>query len=256
MAGLYALVAGLAAAAQRPLVYPAPRQVEQPHLDGATLERIPGQEGRTVYALYAPAPDGAPTIVHFHGNGEQLADVAPLAGALHRRGLGVMAVEYPGYGLAHDSMPSEQRIYADAETALTRLAELGVPAASVVLEGQSLGTGVAVEMARRGHGAKLVLISPYTSIVDMARTVAPFLPVDWLMRERFETADKAPSLSLPALVIHGAADEVIPVDMGRRVASLLPHAELVIVPGGHHNDLFATHGADLVRRIADFALSD
>lgn len=253
LGGLYGAVAGVATAAQKRLVYPVPPGAGEPRAAGAKLLRIPGDEGRTVYALYAPAPAGAPTIVHFHGNGEQLADQAPLVHALSKAGLGACAVEYPGYGLARGVAPGEQRIYADAETALRYLESHGVPSRSMVLEGQSLGTGVAVEMARRGYGSRLVLISPYTSMVDMARRIAPFLPVGHLVTERFDTADKAPHIALPALVIHGEDDELIPVSMGRRVAALLPHAELHIVAGGHHNDLFALDGRELVQRIAAFS---
>ncbi len=253
LGGLYGALAGLATAAQKRLIYPAPNEVIEPRAQGAELLRIEGSEGRTVYALYARAPAGAPTVVHFHGNGEQLADQGPLVRALSAAGLGACAVEYPGYGLAGSAAPGEQNIYADAETALRHLESLGVPASSMVLEGQSLGTGVAVEMARRGYGSRLVLISPYTSMVDMARHIAPFLPVGFLLTERFETAPKAPGIALPALVIHGEDDELIPLSMGRRVAKLLPHAKLVVVAGGHHNDLFAVDGRELIRRIVDFA---
>jgi pimeloyl-ACP methyl ester carboxylesterase len=253
LGALYGAVAGLATAAQKRLIYPAPGEVIEPHAPGAELWRLPGHDGRTVFALYAKAPPGAPTVVHFHGNGEQLSDQAPLVRALAGAGLGACAVEYPGYGLSRANAVSEQAIYADAQTALRHLASLGVPDSSIVLEGQSLGTGVAVEMARRGYGSRLVLISPYTSIVDMARRVAPFLPVSRLVSERFDTASKARSIALPALVIHGEDDEIIPVSMGRVVAKLLPHAALVIVAGGHHNDLFAVDGRDLIRRIVAFA---
>src|SRR5215208_3295536 len=67
---------------QRAMLFPAPGGAREPILRGATLERIPGPNGTTVYALHAPAPGGAPTVVHFHGNGEQLADVVHLAAAL------------------------------------------------------------------------------------------------------------------------------------------------------------------------------
>jgi pimeloyl-ACP methyl ester carboxylesterase len=90
-------------------------------------------------------------------------------------------------------------------------------------------------------------------MVDMAARVAPFLPARWLVRDRYETARKAPALALPALVIHGTADEVVPYAMGKRVASLLPQGELVTVEGGHHNDLFETPRHDLVTTIAAFA---
>jgi len=122
-----------------------------------------------------------------------------------------------------------------------------------VLEGQSLGTGVAAGMARRGHGMRLVLISPSTSMVDMAAIMAPFLPVRWLVRDRYETNLKAPALEVPSLVIHGTLDEVIPLDMGQRIAKLLPNSEFFPIEGGHHADLFAIDKSSLLAKIAAFA---
>jgi pimeloyl-ACP methyl ester carboxylesterase len=249
----YGLVAALSFFYQRALIYPIPANTIEPRLGGATLEDIPGPEGTHVYALHSPARPGSPTLVHFHGNGEDLASQAPLVSALRDAGIGVFAVEYPGYGLAKDARLTEDSVYAAAETALAHLrTALGVPRDATILQGQSLGTGVAAEMARRGYGARLVLISPYTSMIDMASRLAPFLPVRWLVRDRYETSRKAPSLALPALVIHGTDDELIPVSMGRRIAQLLPHSELVLVDGGHHADLFDVDPR-LFTKIAAFA---
>ena len=109
-------------------------------------------------------------------------------------------------------------------------------------------------MARRGYGTKLVLIAPYTSMADMASLVVPWLPVRWLVRDRYDTLAKAPELGLPALVVHGTSDEVIPFEMGRRVAAALPKAELFDVPDGHHADLFfRPDRTALLERIVAFA---
>jgi pimeloyl-ACP methyl ester carboxylesterase len=249
----YALIAVAAFFGQRSLMYPVPAFPVEPHVAGAELVRMIGPEGAAVFALHAPPPPGAPTVVHFHGNGEDLGGQAWLVDALSRRGLGVLAVEYPGYGPSRGATLGEDAIYAAAETALRYLAERGVAQQSIVLQGQSLGSGVAVEMARRGYGARLILIAPYTSMVDMARLVLPFLPVRWLVRDRYESDRKAPGISLPALVIHGTKDEVIPFRMGRRMAELLPHAELFPVSEAHHNDLFLDDAVAVVAKIAAFA---
>jgi fermentation-respiration switch protein FrsA (DUF1100 family) len=91
-------------------------------------------------------------------------------------------------------------------------------------------------------------------MVDMASLAVPWLPVRWLVRDRYETLAKAPALDLPALVVHGTADEVIPFEMGRRVAAALPKAELVTVADGHHADLFfRPDRAALLVRIVAFA---
>lgn len=257
---LYASVVGSVALFYRTLLYPAPQSGVTPSLRGATLVTIDGGAPTSpgaprpgpVFALYAKAPPGAPTLVHFHGNGEELADEVLLARQLMDLGVGVFAVEYPGYGLAANQTASEATLYAAAERALGYLAEQNVGKDSIVLIGFSLGTGVAAEMARRGHANRLVLIAPYTSIVDMVQRWVPIVPSSLIIGDRFDTLSKAKSLDLPVLVIHGDEDPVVPVEMGRRIARELPNARLDIVPGGHHADLFVRDTA-LAERIVAFA---
>lgn len=251
--GLYGAVTLAAWAGQRKLLYPAPQRAETPVMDGATVTETQGPHGRTVRALYSPAPAGGVTAAFFHGNSEEIADVVPLAWAFRRAGVGFFAVEYPGYGLSRDYESTETTLTADAEAALWHLHnKLGVATADVVVVGQSLGTGVATEMARRGHGTRLVLISPFTSVPDMARTIAPFLPVRWLVKDRFDNAAKAPEITVPVLIVHGTADEIVPVEMGKKLAQRFPSATTYWVEGGHHNDLFVKDGRIVVDRIAAF----
>ena len=251
--GYAALVAG-AYGVQRALMYPAPRAPVEPQVRGGSILRIPGDGGRTVHALHVPSRDDAPTVVHFHGNGESLADVADFATALSGGGVGVLAVEYPGYGLSRDGKPNEAALYADAETAIVHLRDsLGVSHEETVLLGQSLGSGVAVEMARRGHGARLVLIAPFTSMTDLVQRIAPILPASLIVRDRYDNRQKAPAIVLPVLIVHGSEDEVVPVSMGQRLANLFPNCRLYISPGAHHNDLFITDGRRILDTIAAFA---
>jgi uncharacterized protein len=253
VAAAYGAIAGLAWTFQRSIIFPAPRERVEPSLPGATLIRL--RRSRVVHCFYVPAPHGAPTVVHFHGNGESLATVASIGTSFGSRGVGFFAVEYPGYGLSSDSSPSEIAIYEDAAAALTHLRdELRVRPESIVLQGQSLGTGVAVEMARRGFGARLVLISPYTSIPDMAKRALPFLPMGLLVRDRFDNASKVRGIAIPTLVVHGTDDEVIPFSMGERIASLLPNARFLRLPGAHHNDVWEE--PSLEGEIVSFARGD
>jgi uncharacterized protein len=249
---IYAVVAITACGVQRQALFPAPPGGRTPQLEGATLHRIPDPSGATVYALHVPAPAGAPTLVHFHGNGEDLADVAFLAREIRVAGLGVYAIEYPGYGLARGAEASEQAIYAAAEAALGHLyGVIGVPRAEIVLQGQSLGSGVAVEMALRGHGRRLVLLSPYTSITDVADHLLPFLPTSMLVRDHFDSSSKAPRVAVPVLILHGSDDDLIPAQMGRTLGGLFPSATVEILEGAHHNDLFA-QDPPIVGRIVRF----
>jgi pimeloyl-ACP methyl ester carboxylesterase len=242
LGGGYLLVVALFFLGQRRLLYPAPAPVEPQVTAGrpreGALERIEAA-GRVVWALNFPAAPGQPTIVHFHGNGEQLADLFGVAHLYQRAGLGFFAVEYPGYGLSAKDSPSERALYEAGEAGLDWLAQRGVGPAQVVLEGQSLGSGVAMELAARGRGSRLILLSPYTSIPELAGRLLPWLPARLMVLDRFDNLRKAPTIALPALVVHGDRDEVVPVTMGRAVAAALPHAQLEIVPGSGHMELFA-----------------
>ncbi|HEX8793166.1 MAG TPA: alpha/beta fold hydrolase [Polyangiaceae bacterium] len=256
VAALYLALCAAARLGYRALLYPAPRDPPFVPPPGVELLSLHADDGRLVVAASFPPPsDAARTVVVFHGNGETLGGRVPLAAALRARGLGVVLTEFRGYGLAAGSgPPSEQGLYRDAAAVLDELARRGIGPSRVALLGISLGTGVAAEMAARGRAASLVLVSPYTSIAEMARRAAPFLPTGLVCPDRFDTLSKCGALQVPTLVIHGDEDEVIPFAMGQQVAASIPAARLQVVHGGHHNDLFVVDGPDLVAAIADQAM--
>ena len=218
---------------------------------GATLVTLPSPAGDVV-ALYAHAPPGQPTVAYLHGNGEDLAHIAPLVAKLREERLGVYAIEYPGYGIAAGE-PTEQSVYDVADRALVHLhGALAVPAADVVLMGRSLGTGVAVEMALRGHGARLVLVSPYTSIDALAHHFTG-LPGSPLVDDHFDSFAKAPHIALPVLVVAGTADTLVPSWMSAELALQFRGATILWVRGAHHNDLFVRAGRDIVGTVGAFS---
>ena len=252
--GAYAALVGTVYLAQRRLIYPVPSVVIRPGAADATLEQVLVPGAPPTVGLYFAATPNAPTVLHFHGNGEQVADLIALGRAMRARGLGFFAMEYPGYGVA-EGAPSEAANYAAAEASIEHLkARHGVTNDRLVLEGQSLGTGIALEMAQRGHGTRLILLSPYTSMVDMGKRTLPIFPGD-LIRDRYLNLTKAPSIEQATLVLHGTEDEVIPVHMGERVAEALPHAQLLLIEGGHHNDLFVMSGRQVLDAIQSFCTS-
>src|SRR5262249_50394737 len=146
--------------------------------------------------------------------------------------------------------PSEEGLYNDAEAALDRLAACGVGPDKVVLWGTSLGTGVAAEMARRGRGAALVLVTPYTSIPDVVTAAMPLVPAGLLLPARFDTLRKTAEIRVPTLIIHGDADEIVPFWMGSTLAASIAGAALLRVEGGHHGDLFLREGDRLLGAIS------
>lgn len=237
--GGYLLLCLVARLAYPHVLFPAPRLDRAPPIDdgSAKLVELSHADGSRTVALHYPADPGARTVVVFHGNGETIFDNVDHATALTRRGLGVLLVEYRGYGVTYGSPPTEEMLYEDGEAAIAYLRRERVPEGSVALWGWSLGSAVAAEMARRGHGARLVLLAPFTSITAMGRRFAPVLPVSLLMTHRLDTLSKAGAIAQPTVVVHGDADELIPFAMGEAVARAIPGARLVRIAGGHHADL-------------------
>lgn len=215
-------------AAQAP--FPAPRAGE-----AWSVVRYETQDGVRLAGAFFPAPSpGAPVLLYFHGNAEAAAHNLPLAGELNSRGLGVLLAEYRGYGGLRGS-PSEEGLYADGEAALAELGRLGVPPSRVVLVGRSLGSGVAVELATRHSVAAVVLVSAYTSLVDMGRIVAGPLAT-LVVRDRFDSLSKVGRVAAPLVLLHGSRDDVVPAAMGRRLAAARPDARWVEVAGTGHNE--------------------
>jgi uncharacterized protein len=252
---IYLVALLLTWAFQRRLLYPARGRGDGPAPPDAELRTLSAEDGVPVHTLVWPAPTGSPTVVLFHGNGEVIGENVGIARILVAKGLGVALVEYRGYGCSSAGSPTEAGLYADAEAALTDLETRGVGPKDVVLWGVSLGTGVAAEMAKRGRGSALVLVSPYTSMGDVAASHVFWLPARLLLRDRFETLSKAGAVQIPTLVLHGTDDEVVPFSQGRRVADAIHGAQLIEVPGGHHNDLFVRRPVAYLDELAAFAKS-
>ena len=228
--------------------FPEPRPEE-----GWSVSRYETTDGlRLAGAFFTPPAPDLPVLLYFHGNAEAAAHNLALAADLRARGCGVFLAEYRGYG-GLDGSPSEEGLYADGEAALAELRRLGVPPPRVVLVGRSLGSGVAVELATRHRVAAVVLVSAYTSLVDMGRiVVGPLAPL--VVRDRFDSLGKIGRIAAPLVLLHGSLDDVVPVAMGRRLAAARPGARWVEVPGTSHNEFPGLAG--LVAREVDAALAN
>lgn len=252
----------------RPIIFPAPKFKLDPELPGGkiiTARGLPGDahpaQGkpgtsvssgeRTAYGYYAPG--GKKLVVFFHGNGEVMGSMQDLALMMLRAGTSVLMAEYPGYGYAAQYKVSEANIYADSEALLRVMGETyGHRSEDIVLWGFSLGTGVAVEMAARKLGQRLVLMAPLTSASAAARHHF-FFAAAWLVTDDFNNKAKAPGITYPVLIIHGDRDSVIPFTMGKELAGLFPNAEMVPVAGADHNNLFERIDSRTWQKIVAFA---
>ena len=213
----------------------APSPLEEVGFDLATGERI-------VAWAHADAslPAGRPAVAFFHGNGENL-ETMRMAGTFEELGrlrVAWIAMDYPGYGRSTGS-PSEEGVMAGADAAVAWLRERH-PGRPIVLCGWSLGAATAIGTAARHpeHVRGLIALSPWTSLPDVGRLHFPGFMVSSMLREKYDSLAAAKKVRVPALVIHGELDNLIPAAQGREVAGALS-ARWVPVPSAGHNDLLA-----------------
>jgi len=202
-----------------------------------TALRTEAQDGVAVRHWLAPAPPGRPVAVLFHGNGGAAGDLLPWAEALRHEGYGVVLADYRGYS-GNPGAPSESGLYADARALLSALNRSGIADRDLVLFGWSLGSGVATEMALEHPARALVLLAPFDSAVDVAARHYPWVPVRMLMWDRFDNRGKIAQVHAPVLIIHGEADDIVPVQRGRELfAAAREPKQLQVLPQiGHWID--------------------
>jgi len=235
----YILLAALITIFQRRLIYnPDPRRTtpEACGLAGIAVVGLDTADGERLTAWHLPAAPGYPTLLYFHGNAGWIELRADRLADLTRRGFGVLMPSYRGYG-GSTGKPTEANNDADARLAYDWLREQGVGAGDIIVFGESLGTGVATKLAGVKNCAGLILDSPYTSMLDLARASYPWLPIRRLLRDRYETIRHIKRVTVPVLVLHGEADRRVPVAMGLAVHdAVLAPAQLIVYPGAAHLD--------------------
>jgi fermentation-respiration switch protein FrsA (DUF1100 family) len=241
----YGAVILLVYAVQRSMMYPSPdaarispEQAGFPQAQEVVLDR---PDGAKIILWHVPPRDGKKVALFFHGNGEVLAWRVPRFRELTADGTGLVAVSFRGYGGSTGRL-SEAALIDDGVAAYAFAAE-HYAADRIVPWGYSLGSGVAVAIASTHPVGRLVLEAPYTSTVDVAAAVFPFLPVRWLMKDTFRSDLRIAQVKVPLLVLHGARDRTVPMRFGERLYALANEPKrFVRLPDAGHNDL-DLHGA-------------
>jgi hypothetical protein len=213
------------------------------------LTMIPGADDVSIAALYLPNPRAALTILYAHGNAEDLGVVASMLEELRQHGFAVLGFDYRGYGASSGGPTTTSGAIRDMESVYRYAVHtLGVPPSRLVLYGRSVGGGPASDLAARVPSAGLVLESTFTSAF-VVMTRVPLLPFD-----RFPNLRHLRNVHAPVLVIHGTADEVIPVAHGRRLYAAANDPKRALwVDGAHHNDLTLVAGQQYWTALTDFA---
>ncbi|MGI9382673.1 MAG: alpha/beta hydrolase [Methyloligellaceae bacterium] len=220
-------------------------------LKGVEEVELKTPDGETLVAWYAPSQAGKPTLLYFHGNGGAASYRSDKIAAYQGDGLGAFYLNARSYG-GSSGRPSERANVADGVLAYDHLVGLGLRPEDIVLYGESLGTGVAVQVALQRQVRAVVLEAPLTSTVDVGRQIYWFLPLGWILTDKYRTIEHIKSVTVPLLVLHGEKDAVIPVAHGKRIYNAANEPKsLVLLPEAGHSDHLDHNGWAPVRSFLD-----
>ncbi|MBL8471774.1 MAG: alpha/beta hydrolase [Rhodocyclaceae bacterium] len=191
--------------------------------------------GATLSALHLRLPQPAGVVFFLHGNDENLATWFVNTDYYRKLNYDLFMIDYRGYGKSTGRIASQAQLLADVRAAWDYAAPLYAGKRRVIY-GRSLGTGPAAILAAAVHPDLTVLVSPYCSVTQVARSEYPFVP-GFLVRYPLSTCDAAGQMSTPLLLIHGERDTLIPPVHSEQIRARDPAADLQMIAGAGHEDI-------------------
>ncbi len=210
---------------------------------------VPTPHGQEIGLFYLPAAPNMPTLLWSHGNAEDIGLLKQRFESFHARGYGILAYDYPGYGISEGS-PSEKGCYMACETAWKRLTEhYKIEAKNIIIYGQSVGSGPACWLAERQQTGGLMLVSPITSAFRTVTRI-PIFPGD-----QYPNIRRIKKIRTPLLIIHGDQDQVVGQWNGKKLYNL--HSgpkQFVAIEGADHNNLFVLAEENILDALDHFRM--
>jgi len=258
--GLYGTIAlGLWLFQGRYIFFPDRQWKQTPQDWGWSYEDLwIGEEGRRLHGWWIPQDNPqAPVLIYFHGNEGNISHNLHRMAFFRSLGLQIMAVDYRGYGHSSPPFPQEQRLYEDGQAILTyAVVQRQWDPRRVVIYGHSLGGAIALNavVASRQPWAGLVIEGSFTSLLAMAHHARKFtyLPLGWILHQRFASLEKVPRLQVPVLLVHGTGDRTVPYTMSEELYRAAPNPKvLALIPGVDH-DITASPQGEHIQILGDF----
>ena len=202
-------------------------------LDDFAAIEISTEDGERIVAWWAAPSSGGGVVLYFHGSPSTLPDTVWRLPDLRRSGLGVMAIDYRGYG-GSTGTPSELGLRADARAAFDFI-HAAAPESRIAVFGESFGTGIAVALARERRVAGVLLNAPFASVLRLFELRGPPLPYPLLLTDQFDSEALIGGIGVPVMILHGTADENVPVTEARRLyaAAREPKTMIEVEGAGH-----------------------
>ena len=189
------------------------------------------------------------TILYFHGNAGNLENRIYKLNHFKDLDVNFLIIAWRGFS-GNNGKPSENNLYIDGNSAMEWLKKNGVDENNIIIYGESLGTGIATEIAQNGNFAGLILETPFTSMVEAAKNFYPYIPVGLLLKDKYENQKKIKNINIPILVMHGEADKIVPFWMGKKIFDLANNPKYSYFT--KHDDHMMEYDTYLVSMLNDF----
>ncbi len=156
------------------------------------------------------------TIVYFHGNAGKLENRIHKLNHFKDMNVNFLIISWRGFS-GIDGKPFEEGLYDDGNSAIEWLKNIGLVEQDIIIYGESLGTGIAIEIAQNKNFAGLILETPFTSMTEAAKNFYPYIPVNLLLKDKYQNNQKIKNINIPVLIMHGEADQIVPFWMGKKI---------------------------------------
>ena len=191
------------------------------------------------------------TLVFFHGNAGNLSNRTYKLNQLSKLDLNIIILAWRGFS-GNEGEPSEQNLYNDAKKTIDWLNSRGVKNKNIILYGESLGTGIAVELSQTNQFGGIILESPFTSMTNAAKNIYPWLPVKYLLKDKYDSEKKIKNIKIPILIMHGKKDNIVPFRMGKKLYDLANNPKFFYFT--ENDDHMMTFDEKLVGTIKNFLI--
>ena len=191
------------------------------------------------------------TLVFFHGNAGNLSNRTYKLNQLSKLDLNIIILAWRSFS-GNEGEPSEQNLYNDAKKTIDWLNTRGVKNKNIILYGESLGTGIAVELGQTNQFGGIILESPFTSMTNAAKNIYPWLPVKYLLKDKYDSEKKIKNLQIPILIMHGKKDNIVPFKMGKKLYDLANNPKFFYFT--ENDDHMMTFDEKLVKTIKNFLI--
>jgi hypothetical protein len=209
-------------------------------------------DNERLHGWYVPAANSKGVLLFFHGNAGNISHRLESIEIFHELDLDILIIDYRGYGQS-TGKATEQGTYLDAQAAWDYLINSRrIPADRIIVFGRSLGGAIGAWLGAQHTPAAVIIESSFSSGVDMARRLYPFLPVRLITRLKYPVADYAARLKCPVLVVHSRHDEIIPFTMGQAIYAAVKQQKKFLELRGDHNNGFLISQEDYIAGLKDF----